>query len=209
MEEGLDVLKLCFAGEPFSYDGKRYQFNDVVITPGYVQEGGPPLWIATMSEAGAERVARHDAHILPQGLRVRAFDPWVKALHASGRSPDRYRKGIIRSVLVTDDLERDWRPVRTAERYRMQLYRRFFEESNEGFGEDGETIPQTWIVGDVTDCVDQLEDFVREFGIPDLVTMAVPPGLPVDALNQSHEQLFKVVVPQLKTRLNASTTASD
>ena len=208
MEEGLDVLKLCFAGEPFSYDGKHYQFNDVVITPGYVQEGGPPLWIATMSEAGAERVARHDAHILPQGLRARAFDPWVEALHESGRSPDHYRKGIIRSVLVTDDLERDWRRVRTAERYRMQLYRRFFEESNEGFGEDGEPIPQTWIVGDVSDCVDQLEVFVRAFGITDLVTMAVPPGLPVDALNHSHEQLFKVVVPQLKARLNASTTIS-
>ena len=116
MEEGLDVLKLCFAGEPFSYEGKRYQFSDVVITPGYVQEGGPPLWIATMSEAGADRVARHDAHILPQGLRERAFKPWVEALETSGRSPDHYRKGIIRSVPVTDDLDREWGRVRTAER---------------------------------------------------------------------------------------------
>ena len=60
----------------------------------------------------------------------------------------------------------------------------------------------------VTECVDQLEAFVRAFGITDLVTMAVPPGMPVDALNHSHEQLFKVVVPQLKARLNASTFTS-
>ena len=51
-DEGLDVLKLAFAGETFSYAGKRYSFTDVKITPGYVQAGGPPLWVAAMSEAG-------------------------------------------------------------------------------------------------------------------------------------------------------------
>ena len=106
-------------------------------------------------------------------------------------------------MLVTDDLDREWGRVRTAERYRMKLYRRFFEESNEGFGEEGEAIPQTWIVGNVSECTDQLESFIRAFGITDLVTMAVPPGMPVDALNHSHEQLFKVVIPQLKDRLKA------
>ena len=53
MNEGIEVLQHCFAGERFSYRGKRYQFEDVKITPGYVQEGGPPLWIAAMSQAGA------------------------------------------------------------------------------------------------------------------------------------------------------------
>lgn len=33
-DEGLDVLKLAFAGETFSYTGKRYDFSDVKITPG-------------------------------------------------------------------------------------------------------------------------------------------------------------------------------
>ena len=80
MNEGIEVLQHCFRGERFSYSGKRYRFDDVIITPGYVQEGGPPLWIAAMSEAGAERAARYDTHFLPQGLRRRSFDPWVDAL---------------------------------------------------------------------------------------------------------------------------------
>ena len=42
MNEGIEVLKACFTGERFSYTGKRYQFEDVQITPGYVQAGGPP-----------------------------------------------------------------------------------------------------------------------------------------------------------------------
>ena len=52
-EEGIAVLRRCFTGERFSYHGTRYQFDDVVIRPRYVQPGGPPLWIAAMSAGGA------------------------------------------------------------------------------------------------------------------------------------------------------------
>ena len=69
MEEGIEILKLCFSGERFSYQGKRYQLKDVRITPGYVQPGGPPLWVAAMSEAGALRAARYGTHFLPQGRK--------------------------------------------------------------------------------------------------------------------------------------------
>ena len=31
MEEGLEVLRLAFSGEEFSFHGKRYEFNDVKI----------------------------------------------------------------------------------------------------------------------------------------------------------------------------------
>lgn len=60
MEEGIEILRHCFSGERFSFSGKRYQLEGVVITPGYVQPGGPPLWVAAMSKAGALRAARHD-----------------------------------------------------------------------------------------------------------------------------------------------------
>ena len=127
MNEGIEVLQQCFSGERFSYHGKRYQFEDVKITPGYVQQGGPPLWIAAMSEAGALRAAHYNTNFLPQGVKAESYDPWVNALQDSGRNPDDYRVGIIRSILVTDDKAKDWAPVRASERYRMQLYRQFFE----------------------------------------------------------------------------------
>jgi alkanesulfonate monooxygenase SsuD/methylene tetrahydromethanopterin reductase-like flavin-dependent oxidoreductase (luciferase family) len=56
-DEGIEVLRHCFTGEKFSFHGKRYDFDDVVIRPRYVQPGGPPLWIAAMSEPA--RSARH------------------------------------------------------------------------------------------------------------------------------------------------------
>ena len=201
MNEGIEVLQRCFTGERFSYQGKRYQFEDVKITPGYVQQGGPPLWVAAMSEAGALRAAHYDCNFLPQGVKAESYDPWVNALQQSGRNPADYRVGIIRSILVTDDKANDWEPVRASERYRMQLYRKFFEESGEGFGRKGEQVPQTWIVGDVDHCVAELKHFIQTFGITDIVSMAVPPGLRTSDMGDSLERLFTQVVPRLKQEL--------
>ncbi len=107
-DEGIEVLRRAFTGEKFSFAGKRYTFQDVTIRPGYVQPGGPPLWIAAMSEAGALRAARAGANLLPQGPRAQSLDAWTAELRAEGRDPAAHRVGIIRSCLVTDDRERDW-----------------------------------------------------------------------------------------------------
>ncbi len=204
MNETIEVLQLCFSGEKFSYEGHRFNFEDVIITPGYVQQGGPPLWVAAMSEAGARRAAHYKTNLLPQGLRARSFDPWISALQAENRLPSDHRVGIIRSILVTDDRNTDWPLIRAAEKYRMKLYQRFFEESGEGFGDPGEPVPQTWIVGNEDECVEQLTTFIETFGMTDIVTMAIPPGLRTAQMSLSLESLFTRVVPKVKALHSAS-----
>jgi alkanesulfonate monooxygenase SsuD/methylene tetrahydromethanopterin reductase-like flavin-dependent oxidoreductase (luciferase family) len=78
-DEALEVLRRAFTGEKFSFEGKRYSFADVKITPGFVQAGGPPLWVAAMSEPGARRAARFGANLLPQGPRARDVAPRLRA----------------------------------------------------------------------------------------------------------------------------------
>ena len=199
-DEAIEVLRLCFSGERFSFKGKRYEFNDVRITPGYVQAGGPPLWVAAMSRAGAQRAARFSCHLLPQGDSTQTLDVWRDALVTAKQAVQDYRVGIIRSVLVTDDAERDWPAVRASERYRMQIYQRFFAASGEGFGTSNR-VPQNWIVGDVQTCVDTIVAFIHEFGITDLVTWAAPPGLHPKVMNASLERLIREVVPAVRARL--------
>ncbi|HEY5647092.1 MAG TPA: hypothetical protein VIS76_14165, partial [Pseudomonadales bacterium] len=78
------------------------------------------------------------------------------------------------------------------------------ESGQEGLGRHGDPIPQTWVVGDVDHCVDELAGFVRTFGITDLVTMGVPPGLRAAQMSGSLERLFRDVVPRLKLILGSS-----
>ena len=88
----------------------------------------------------------------------------------------------------------------------MCIRDRFFKDSGEGFGDEGEQVPQTWIVGSVDECVEQLKSFITEFGITDIVSMAVPPGMRADQMAGSLERLFTQVVPRLKTELSGGAS---
>jgi hypothetical protein len=120
------------------------------------------------------------------------------------RNPDSYRVGIIRSRLVTDDAQRDWPAVRAAERYRGQVYRSFNKDESAAGGVSGNTreasIPQTWVVGNVEHCVKELTSFVREYGITDLVTWAVPPAMRPEQMNGSLERFARDLAPASKPR---------
>jgi alkanesulfonate monooxygenase SsuD/methylene tetrahydromethanopterin reductase-like flavin-dependent oxidoreductase (luciferase family) len=160
-----------------------------------------------MSEGGAHRAARFDAHLLPQGSREVVMDPWLADLRASGRDPERYRVGIIRSCLVTDDVERDWPPVRDAERYRMRVYARFFAASEDrftAFDRGAESIPQDWVVGDVDHCVEELSGYITAHGITDMAIWGVPPGLDPAAMSANLERFITEVAPRVRERVGAA-----
>ena len=44
--ESIDILRQAWSSHtPFSYHGKRFHFDNVMLTPKPYQPGGPPLWI--------------------------------------------------------------------------------------------------------------------------------------------------------------------
>ena len=198
-EEAIDILRLAWADGPFSYQGKRYRLDGVDVHPKPVQPGGPPLWIAAMSEAGARRAARFGTNLLPQGRRDEVLDPWRELLTKAGEDPTRRRVGIIRSVYVTDDAERDWPIIRAAERYRMGIYDTFMAETPDTYAwGDRTAIPQGVIVGTAEECTTELESFIATFGITDIATSGLPPGIDVEWTNRNLERLASDVVPHLR-----------
>jgi alkanesulfonate monooxygenase SsuD/methylene tetrahydromethanopterin reductase-like flavin-dependent oxidoreductase (luciferase family) len=57
-EESVEILRLCWAGQRFSFRGKHYQLEDLRITPRPYQTNGPPLWIGASVLAAARRAGR-------------------------------------------------------------------------------------------------------------------------------------------------------
>ena len=209
-EECAAIVRLAWTGERFSFAGKRWNFDDIRVTPAPFQAGGPPLWMASTSAASVERAIRFDTHLLPQGPRPVVLDAWREQMRAAGRDPNRYRVGILRSCLVTDDRERDWPPVREAERYRMRVYGGFAEAAGLGgdaMFKEADRIPQRIIVGDVESCVAELTNFITEYGITDVVTWGAAPGLPPVALTPSIERFATEVVPAVRARLGGQPDA--
>ncbi|MXY02173.1 MAG: LLM class flavin-dependent oxidoreductase [Acidimicrobiales bacterium] len=216
-EEAIDVLRLAWSGEPFSYEGKRYSYRDLRVTPDPVQPGGPPLWVAATSEAGALRAARFDTNLLPQGPKAAVLDPWKEALAADGRDPGDKRVGIIRGVYVTDgrDPAEDptWEAIAAAEKYRRDVYIGIIKASADhkatareraartGPREPDPLNPLVWTVGDADHCVAELTSMIRDHDVTDLVTWGGPPGLPPSVMNASLERFASDVIPRIHANL--------
>ena len=197
-DEAIEILRLAWGEGPF-IRGKRYNLSNIDVHPKPVQPGGPPLWIAAMKEPGALRAARFGTNLLPQGRREEVLDPWRDAVNAKGEDPDDYRVGIIRSVYVTEDRERDWPKIREAERFRMGVYGSFMAETPDEYGwgsSDG--IPQNVIVGDATQVTQEISEFINTYGITDIATSGLPPGIEPEFMAANLERLASEVIPNLR-----------
>ena len=114
LEETIHVLRLAFAGEPFTYSGRHLHLEDMVCRPRPVQRPGPPLWVG----------GRGDRLL---GVAARAADGWNaggwtgtvdayreraavldRACERAGRDPATVRRSVNRLCLVGED-ERDVR----------------------------------------------------------------------------------------------------
>ena len=86
----------------------------------------------------------------------------------------------------------------------MEIYNKFRAEAGGHGGVAGITeaarIPQTWVVGDVDHCVTELTSFIEEYGLTDIVSWAVPPGMTPDQMNPSLERYARDVAPRLRAR---------
>ena len=58
LEEGVEVIRRCWKGDPFSFEGKHYHLDDVQVRPVPIQKPGPPLWIGASIRPGARRAGK-------------------------------------------------------------------------------------------------------------------------------------------------------
>ena len=59
------------------------------------------------------------------------------------------------------------------------------------------------------ECIDELKKFILEFGITDIVTIALPPGVRVKEMSLSLELLFLRGSAQIKKRNKLKKTKSN
>ena len=57
-EEGVEIIRHCWSGEPFSFHGEYHQLENLHIRPSPYQQPAPPLWIGASVPTGARRAGR-------------------------------------------------------------------------------------------------------------------------------------------------------
>jgi alkanesulfonate monooxygenase SsuD/methylene tetrahydromethanopterin reductase-like flavin-dependent oxidoreductase (luciferase family) len=108
-EEALDVITKAFtAEEPFSHDGRWWQFEDIVVEPPTAQKPHPPFWMGAGSERSIRQVAERGYNLLLGQFSVGAEILEQVALFkaeaaARGRVLEPASIGVARAVHVARD----------------------------------------------------------------------------------------------------------
>ena len=67
--EGIEILRLAWSGEPFDYQGQRYSIASNGCLP--IPTLPPPIWVCSGAEAGVHRAARYGDALVLDGMRTR------------------------------------------------------------------------------------------------------------------------------------------
>jgi probable F420-dependent oxidoreductase len=91
-EEGVEIIRRCWSGEPFSFHGTHYTLENLQIRPRPYQTPAPPLWIGASVPAAARRAGRlGDAFVATPSTAlestVRLVDIYRQAALQAGRQP--------------------------------------------------------------------------------------------------------------------------
>lgn len=109
VRETLEILRLAWGQDRFSFHGKHFDFEDVRVRPKPVQSK-PPIWGGASTAAGAQRVARWALPLLwvePQVSRA-----YMEAWAAAGLAPGEAQIDGYINLFVCDDPEAVWPEVR-------------------------------------------------------------------------------------------------
>ncbi|MEC9344802.1 MAG: LLM class F420-dependent oxidoreductase [Pseudomonadota bacterium] len=113
-DEGLEILKRLWSGEPASWDGPSYRFTDARLGPAPRQRPHPPVYIGGHTKAAICRVARHGDVWHPFKLNpadVAALLPTLKdALAAEGRSGDGFPVAPKVTLVIRDTPHQEGEP---------------------------------------------------------------------------------------------------
>lgn len=206
MEEAIEILKLAWTGEPFSYQGRYYDLKNLVVKPEPLQKPHPPLWLAATAAPPAERAGRHGLNLAAATPDPEVHSLYRKALADNGHDPDAVRVSHPWSITVTDeDPEAVWERNKHHYHFRWDYYRKIRAEMGDadldyGLEPAADAYRANELIGDAKTVLETLEPFVRDLKLTDIVLFGPHPG--IDLRTEGYENVARFaeqVMPTLKS----------
>jgi alkanesulfonate monooxygenase SsuD/methylene tetrahydromethanopterin reductase-like flavin-dependent oxidoreductase (luciferase family) len=225
-DETIEILRLAWTQERFSFHGRFFDVDDVRVIPKPRQQPHPPIYQVCVSKDGIENTALRGWPMLnsvltgPVDQLVGNRDTYVATLQKTGRSAAEIaallgRWGVSRQIYVADSDAQALAEAKEAELWYQESFRRFvvperIEDAHPslqpGFRAMADKLGRvTW------------EDLVREtlaFGSPETVARHIAymrdlgvgqvlcwmnfGGLPQDKIRRSMELFAREVMPRFR-----------
>lgn len=207
-EESLEIMRKAWSSrEPFSYHGKRYHFDDIMLTPKPYQPGGPPLWIGAAYPEAIKRAGRlGDAWgILPfwepiPKLREQAA-LYRETAETAGRKPYvvLMRDGWV--APTREEAERVFGPLWVEEM--LFYYRWKLLSPNDEFQSEADftidKLKKYLVLGSPQECIEQMRKWIEVIGADYLIMrFRLPMGPAPEKVLECIRQFGAEVIPHFK-----------
>lgn len=208
LTETVEILGRAWTGERFSYSGRIFRFDDVVVTPRPARP--PPVLVGGFADAAIRRAGRiADGFVASNvGLeRVRESFELAAAARAEAGRPGPPAVAAFVDAWVSDDAERDWPLVRRAVAYQKGLHAGWQEGADTAavpplVVEHGEAeLRATTVIGGPDDVARALEPLARllgRYGDARLIVRLHYPGLPLGLVASAIDAFGRAVAPRLR-----------
>jgi len=225
-DETVEILRLAWTRERFSFHGRFFDVDDVRVIPKPVQQPHPPLYQVCVSKDGIENTALRGWPMLnsvltgPVDQLVTNRDTYVATLQKAGRTAEEIgallgRWGVSRQIYVAETDARALAEARDAEMWYQESFRRFvvperIEDAHPslqpGFRAMAEKLAKvTWedLVGETLafgspDTVARHIEHMRRLGVGQVLCWMNFGGLPQDRIRRSMELFAREVMPRFR-----------
>jgi alkanesulfonate monooxygenase SsuD/methylene tetrahydromethanopterin reductase-like flavin-dependent oxidoreductase (luciferase family) len=124
--ETVEILRRAWTGERFSFAGRHFSYDDVMVTPRPFADRGIPIYIGAMSEPAVLRAGRiGDGYIRTRS----ATDTWATALataergaREAGKDPTALGYAQLQNAFPWDDAESGWEVIASGAAHHLGVY---------------------------------------------------------------------------------------
>lgn len=210
MEEGIDVIIKSWTQGKFSYEGKRYKFDNLNVTPKPVQKPHIPIYIGAFEEPAIKRAGRLGYPLLiGPGRTMQMVGDTIgfynDAARKAGKNPDKVEHILLRETYVGEDKKKS---KEEADKYIISMYKYYFSlgvkmfvrgKQLAGLGDPlFEYLPEErFIIGDPEDCIKELKRYRDELGINYIACRMVFPQATNKTISKCLELFGKEVIPNV------------
>jgi probable F420-dependent oxidoreductase len=210
-EEALQLIKLLWTQEEVNFEGAYYQVQGLKIEPRPVSQPHPPLWLGGWGDLSLRRAATLGNAWIPGPTAnlaklLDAQHMYHETLWAAGVDPASKPTPLTREVVIA---ETDARAREIAEKHLLINYR---DEYGGGTwkhpligSEDAAPVDQfdaisrdRFLVGGPDTVIEQLQGFVKAFGVDHLICRLFFPGVPHEFIMNELRLLASEVMPAFR-----------
>jgi probable F420-dependent oxidoreductase len=123
LTELVEILRLAWSEQRFSYSGRHFRYEDVAVTPKPART--PPLLVGGFVDAAVKRAGRiGDGYISSRASNERVAECFMlaSAERAAAGRPGPPIVGVLQNSFVTEDPERDWPLVAAGAGHQLGVY---------------------------------------------------------------------------------------